>query len=153
MTFFLYIPWNWLIHDMYNSNKRRFRLMYIFRVYINHLFQESFYEELKKLSKQLTIFTFFHKFFLKWFTNVHPDVSKTHKRMLFQLLLAATIFLARVGIFTLLRGKYVWPTLLLVLEMKVRPSMWIWALWRNYINHNLDDAVKLNSNAEKEDSH
>ena len=35
------------------------------RAHINHQFWESFYEELKKLSKQLITFSFFDKKFLK----------------------------------------------------------------------------------------
>ena len=39
--------------------------MYALKAHINHLFKKSFYRELKKLSKQLITFTFFHKKFPK----------------------------------------------------------------------------------------
>ena len=37
----------------------------VWPAYINHLFLEIFYEELKKLSKKLVILSFFHKKFPK----------------------------------------------------------------------------------------
>ena len=39
--------------------------MYALRTKSNHLFYETFYEKLKKLSKKLVIFSFFHKKFPK----------------------------------------------------------------------------------------
>ena len=39
--------------------------MYALRTHINHLFLKTFYGDLKKLSKKLVAFLFFHKKFLK----------------------------------------------------------------------------------------
>ena len=50
--------------------------MYALRAHINHPFFETFYEELKKLSKKLlNFFIFLIKSFLKWFTNACPKCT------------------------------------------------------------------------------
>ena len=41
------------------------QLIYAFRIHINHLFLETFYEKLKNLSKEMITFSFFHKKFSK----------------------------------------------------------------------------------------
>ena len=55
----------------------RVQLIYILRAYINYLFWKIFYGKLKKLLKKISnLFLFFHKSFLKWFTNVCSTTSE-----------------------------------------------------------------------------